>query len=240
MIVSTEAIVLKSQKFSDSSKIIKAYSKDYGKVSLLARGAYKQKSKFGGALETFNCIYITFFKKSGKDLFLLQNAELITSMNKIVNDLEKLSIALLLSESILQTQEDGNENQELYKIIESAMQLLKGTIADTFLIFLHFIISLSNELGFSPNFSLEEPYELPICTFLISEGEFLNSFIANNGRSFKFNKETVIKINLALNGDNSIKFSKIEKRQFINFIQEYFSYHLERKFIFRSLELISD
>jgi len=40
-LIQTEAIILGSRKFSESSKIFSAFTKDRGRVSLLAKGARK-------------------------------------------------------------------------------------------------------------------------------------------------------------------------------------------------------
>ena len=40
----TEGIVLKEMRYRDTSKILSIYTKKYGKVSVMARGAYKPRS----------------------------------------------------------------------------------------------------------------------------------------------------------------------------------------------------
>ena len=53
MIVKTEAIVLRGRKQGDTSKLATLYTRDFGKIDVIAKGAREQKSKFGGALEMF-------------------------------------------------------------------------------------------------------------------------------------------------------------------------------------------
>ncbi|MBK6759746.1 MAG: DNA repair protein RecO [Ignavibacteria bacterium] len=53
MIVSSEAIVLHSRRFGDSSRIVTLYSAELGKVTVVAKGARTMKSSFGAALEPF-------------------------------------------------------------------------------------------------------------------------------------------------------------------------------------------
>ena len=77
MLVTTEAIVLRSRKQGDTSKIVSLYTRDYGFVDVIAKGAREMKSKFGSALEPFTLSKVTFYKKEGRDLYLLANAEVI-------------------------------------------------------------------------------------------------------------------------------------------------------------------
>ncbi|MBI5464877.1 MAG: recombination protein O N-terminal domain-containing protein, partial [Ignavibacteriales bacterium] len=43
MIVKTDAVVIKSMKYSDTSKIVALYTKEFGKLSVIAKGARANK-----------------------------------------------------------------------------------------------------------------------------------------------------------------------------------------------------
>ena len=56
MIYTTDAIVLNNRKYSDSSLICNLYSKDYGKLSIIAKGVRKVKNLNGAILQPLNHI----------------------------------------------------------------------------------------------------------------------------------------------------------------------------------------
>ena len=63
MIVSTDAIVLRSMKYGETSKIVTLYSKKFGKIKVIAKGARSAKSKFGASLEPMMHSSVIFYKK---------------------------------------------------------------------------------------------------------------------------------------------------------------------------------
>jgi DNA repair protein RecO (recombination protein O) len=74
MLVTTDAIVLRSRKQGDTSKICALYTKEYGLVDVIAKGAREMKSKFAGSLELFMHVTAVFYKKQGKELYLLSKS----------------------------------------------------------------------------------------------------------------------------------------------------------------------
>jgi DNA repair protein RecO (recombination protein O) len=74
MIVKTEAIVLKTMKYRDTSKIVTLFTKNYGKLSAVAKGARDRNLRFGSALDSLSHVQVVLYKKEGADLHLLPNA----------------------------------------------------------------------------------------------------------------------------------------------------------------------
>ena len=62
-LVTTKAIVLKSMRWGEADRILTFFSLRLGKVRGIARGARRMKSRFGGMLEPFSSINLTFFNK---------------------------------------------------------------------------------------------------------------------------------------------------------------------------------
>ena len=58
---STSGIVLKTFSYGDYSKIIRCYTLDFGKISLIAKGVKTSKNLLIGFLEPINCISIDLF-----------------------------------------------------------------------------------------------------------------------------------------------------------------------------------
>lgn len=86
-----EAINLKVIPYSESSKIVHVYSKEYGKISLLAKGAKRTKTRFSGRLESFSHNNYTIIKKEG--LSLVTEVFTKQSFPNIMKNYEKLQVA---------------------------------------------------------------------------------------------------------------------------------------------------
>src|SRR4030042_3848488 len=92
----TEGIILSRKNFGESDRILSIYTRDYGKVTALAKGVRRPKSRKAGHVEIGN--WCKVFIARGKNLDLLTEVELIkafgiadfesTKANKIYHLLE--------------------------------------------------------------------------------------------------------------------------------------------------------
>lgn len=239
MIVSTDAIILQGRKFGDSSKIISAFTKDYGKISLIAKGARKPKNKFGSTIDPLNCTRITFYKKNA-GLHLLSDAETQIGLRKIKNSLEHLAIALMVIESINQSQVDNDHNPELYAATLETLQKLNELPANPFNYFIYFQLLYAQMLGFGimPEFNPE----IKTLRFAMDHGTYLDN-IHSGSRKLKIvprpTAEIIKKIN---NSDfdliSEIAYEQKHLAQFLDFFVSYFSFHLDKPIKFTSFTLI--
>ena len=86
MISTSEAIVLQTRRFSESSKIVTLYTRVHGKQSVIARGALQAKSKFGSVLQPMAFLSTTIYRKEGRDLHNLSAAETIERFPMLGSD----------------------------------------------------------------------------------------------------------------------------------------------------------
>jgi len=126
----TEAIVLKSQNLGETSKIISLYTKKYGIMKVVAKGARGLRSRFYGTLEPLNHIAAVFYYKENRDLQLISQADIIESFRIIKTDLEKLSLALNVCEIILRSQHDEEFNFKLYTTFLEFLKQLNAAKAN--------------------------------------------------------------------------------------------------------------
>lgn len=242
MIVQSDAIILNSRKQGDTSKIITAYTLEYGKLSLIAKGALMPKSKFGASLEPLSYSNITFYYKSNTDLHLLSNSEIIKSYNKIPKFTDNLTSAMMIAESINYTQEINHPNSELFEIFKNILNFI-GMICDNpYNYFIKFMLELAENLGFAI-LSDEIPriYHKDVNISLAS-GSVVFDFIPNTKDYFKFNINEIKYLNDIINNNLDDIANIITDKQCLNhiynFFVHYFSYHLEKKFNLRSAALI--
>ena len=124
MIVTTEAVILRSRKQGDTSKIVSLYTRDYGLVDVIAKGAREMKSKFGSSLEPFTCSKVTFYKKEGRDLYLLSNAETALPLRNLQSDLDHIEAATKVVELLLRSQHHEECHPELYTLVKETLTVI--------------------------------------------------------------------------------------------------------------------
>ena len=78
-VVTTEAFVLRSYKLAEQDKIVVLFTRDRGKIRVVAKGARKLKNRFGAALEVLTHLRIIFHEKPNRELQILDRAEILHS-----------------------------------------------------------------------------------------------------------------------------------------------------------------
>ena len=109
----TKGVIIKSIDYKENDKLIWAYCEELGKITFIAKGAKKSKSK-NLALTLPLCFadYI-FFK--GRNLYNLQEGKIINSFQGLLDNLDKLTYSSYICELIDICVEDGEVNKELFK-----------------------------------------------------------------------------------------------------------------------------
>ncbi len=118
-----EAINIKSFNLGEADKIITLFSRQFGKIRAVAKGARRMRSKFGGRLELLvqNKVQLV----SGKDLEQLSQAETINSFFSLKDNMDKLSTACYFTWLVDRATEDKQPNAPLYDLLRNSLHLLE-------------------------------------------------------------------------------------------------------------------
>ena len=108
--IKTEAIILKSADLGEIDRLLTIYSKEMGRVNVLAKGTKKLESKLRCHIEPLSYSYLILVK--GKNFLILKDAVLIDQFLSIRKDLEKVKIVYkivdLVNELIIGEEKDEN------------------------------------------------------------------------------------------------------------------------------------
>ena len=88
----TRAVVSRTMKMSNSSKLVSLITEKHGLVKVVAKGARRPKSKFGAALEPITLINCMYHYRDNRDLQTISNADIIEAFTNIKSDIFLLSI----------------------------------------------------------------------------------------------------------------------------------------------------
>lgn len=98
MTFTTEAIVLNYSRYRDNDRIYTVYTRENGKLALMARGSNKIKSKLAGHMEP-GCHSFLMIAR-GRAIPILAQASSVTSFARLRSSFEKFSCALATLEVI--------------------------------------------------------------------------------------------------------------------------------------------
>ncbi len=118
------AIVLRLTEFSETSLVATLYTRDFGKISALAKGARRPKSPFEAALDLLAVCRIVFLHKSSDGLDLLTEAKLERRFRSATKDLSRLYAGYYVAELIGALTDHGDPSPELFDVANQTLQAL--------------------------------------------------------------------------------------------------------------------
>jgi DNA repair protein RecO (recombination protein O) len=151
MITRTDAVVLKSMKYRDSSKIVTFYSRRFGKIKGIAKGARQMKSKFGAALEPLSAVSLILYKKDQRELQLISQCDLLKTYKTIHSELDRLAVGLSIIELLNQLTHDEEGNDALYTLLVQSLDELERAQKHFMNFFLAFELRCVSVMGFMPS-----------------------------------------------------------------------------------------
>jgi DNA repair protein RecO (recombination protein O) len=100
-LVSTPAVVLRTYRYSETSKIVRLATRDLGVQSAIAKGVLRPRSPFGAALETLAEGTAQLYHKETRELQTLAAFDVIQLRRDLAGDLGRFAGAAALSEVML-------------------------------------------------------------------------------------------------------------------------------------------
>jgi DNA repair protein RecO (recombination protein O) len=108
----------------DSDLIAMVYTRGYGRLSGVARNAYRTRSQFMGKLEPLSWSEIVFFAKEGRELVSIDKVDLIQSFGQRTGSYRCLMQLNLVAELVAETTPEREPNDSLFRLLLLALPLL--------------------------------------------------------------------------------------------------------------------
>ncbi len=124
MLQNTQAFILKVNPKGESSAILHCYSKDMGKIILIAKGARSSKSPYKGLIEPFSLINVHFNEKKDRPYQFLSQAEYIEPYTRVKTHPEGVLFGSIILE-ILYKEHDSHPNELIYNLLHSVMNAIE-------------------------------------------------------------------------------------------------------------------
>jgi DNA repair protein RecO len=120
--VVAKAIVLKRLDFQEAARIVTFLTRGHGKITLIAKGVRRSKSKLASGIELFSISDITYIPAK-KDIGTLVSARLETHFGNIVTDINRTMFAYEALKKIHKITED-EVDEEYFALLAGTMQAL--------------------------------------------------------------------------------------------------------------------
>jgi DNA repair protein RecO (recombination protein O) len=119
----TEAIVLRSLRFSEADRILHLYTRDRGRIGAIAKGIRKTKSRFGARLEPLSHAELMLHEGSG-ELHTVTGVELIRSHREAREHRYRLAAGLIGAEAMLKLYGEPEANERAFAALARFLDLL--------------------------------------------------------------------------------------------------------------------
>jgi DNA repair protein RecO (recombination protein O) len=244
MLQKCEGIVIRSTDYGESNKVVTIYTREWGKIGVMARGAKKSKSRLSAITQLFTHGY--FLVQKGTGMFSLQQGEMVTSMRSIREDIFLTAYASFVVELTDKSTEDKKSNPFLFELLYQTLHFLNEGYDPDILVDI-FEMKILNVLGLNPILN-----QCSVCgrtdgefAFSIREGGFIcHRCLDKDPYHLKLLPATVKLLrlfyyfDLSRLGNISVKDeTKQELRKVIStYYEEYSGLHLKSKKFLKSID----
>lgn len=147
----TEAIVIRQADWSETSRVVTFFTRDFGKISTIAKGAKRLKGPFDAALDLLTHCRIVFIRKSSNSLDILTESQVTQRFRPDNKDLNVLYGGYYFAELLNSLTEEYDPHQELFDEAVAGLGRLQQGIHPQETI-VRFEIAVLREIGQLPPF----------------------------------------------------------------------------------------
>ena len=144
------ALVLRTTDWSETSRIATLWTREFGKVRVMAKGGRRLQSNFESALDLLTLCSIVFLRKSYGSLDLLTEAQVGERFPRLRTDLPALYAGYYLAELLADWTEDYDPHPGLFDEALATLRTLGTPGVATGLRLARFELVLLREFGYSP------------------------------------------------------------------------------------------
>ncbi|MBP2241662.1 DNA repair protein RecO (recombination protein O) [Cytobacillus eiseniae] len=237
MLEKCEGIVIRTTNYGETNKIVTLYTREWGKIGVMARGAKKPKSRLAAVTQLFTYGYFLVQKTSG--LGSLQQGEMISSMRRIKEDIFLTAYASYIIDLTDKSTDERKPNPYLFELVHQILNYINEGYDAEILVNI-FEMKMLNILGLYPVLN-----QCAICgntdgqfSFSIREGGLLcHRCLEKDPYHFKISAAAVklmrifYYLDLSRLGNISVKpETKAELKKIIDaYYDEYSGLHLKTK-----------
>jgi DNA repair protein RecO (recombination protein O) len=121
--VKTEAVVLRSMRYGEADRILQVYTPNRGRVSAIAKGVRRARSRFGGRLEPFFRLQLDLHEGKG-ELLTVTGAQTVAGHARLRGDARALDAAARACDAVGRLFETGEPHPGVFNLLCRKLSLL--------------------------------------------------------------------------------------------------------------------
>ena len=228
-ITKTEAIVLRTVEFQESSIIATLFTLKHGKIAVIAKGARKPKSKFAAFLVPGQMLEVIYYMKQTRQVQTLSDTSYLQKLDSLRFDVQKMALVTITMELTDQLLHENEVNEPLFQFLSVMLPWLNEQDSVSKIMFPYIQIRLAQLLGIGIQNIIEEHdasqtgYINVRSGTMSTEAEDSDSLRLTPGQ-FQFMNESLGSMKSSI---FDIVLTKSELNTLITHLDKYFRYHIE-------------
>ncbi len=152
--VKLRGFVLQAYPFGESHKIITLFTRELGKLKVIAHGVRKTKSKYGSSFELMNEVALVLTSSKQKDLYNIKEFNLLSSCHPLREDYKLIQLLYFLVEFINLFIHEETKDHKVYSFLRRTLD--EGFIhkSSFYELIISFVLKTLNILGFLADLNL--------------------------------------------------------------------------------------
>ncbi|PKD45079.1 DNA repair protein RecO [Rhodohalobacter barkolensis] len=229
MITKTEAIVLRTVEYQESSIIATLFTHKHGKIAVIAKGARKPKSKFSAFLVPGQMLEVVYYMKQTRQVQTLSDVSYLKKLDNIRLDLQKMALATITLELTSQLLHDNEVNEPLFQFLSVMLPWINKQDEVSRIMFPYIQIRLAQLLGIGIQNVIEEHDSVNMGYINIESGTLSSQPVESEAvkltpKQFHFVRESLKSMKSSI---FDIDLSTNELKSLIDYLDKYFRYHIE-------------
>lgn len=136
---STQCIVMRKQRFRETSALIHVLSPDLGTCGFVARGFFRKKTAFNSHLEIFSINEVHYRKRDRDGLITMHSASLVAYPERILVSTERIDVAYRILKIVRNTVQGQSANPIYSMTVSAIMKLDEGE--DAHCVYVRFLLN---------------------------------------------------------------------------------------------------
>lgn len=225
MLVKTRGIIFKSIKYSETSLILDIYTEELGLQKYIISGVRSKKARTTASmLQIMSLLDLVVYHRENKTLNRIKEVQTAHIYTQLPFNVRRGAVGMFITEIARKTIREPEANRDLFQFLFDTLVHLDQTPRTIANLHLHFLLELSQFLGFLPgdDYSEQTPF------FDLQEGRFL----AHQPAHIHFlqgeqSKRLDQLLNVNKENCHQVAFSREERARMLRSLLDYYRLHIE-------------
>src|SRR5579863_3889635 len=148
-VLTSEAVVLRTWPMHEADLVVSFFTRDYGKLTGVAKSALKSRKRFGGALEPMTVARAWFAERPRQELVRLDQLEIVRSPLSTPVDHARMAVLSFFAEVLDEALPEHDPQETVFRLLLSVLE--QTTVEQPWMPLTYFSLWMTRLMGLLPD-----------------------------------------------------------------------------------------